>query len=190
MNSPLKRIVFFAVAAVATISLLAGCSAPTAGSWTYNRSTDEQKVRQFELATLSSMGVQVFVQGETVKIILPDQALFEVYSANLRYDARFLLDHVSNLIKTYTVVNVKVKAYSDSEAWPGAPYDQKLALTNRQAEVVASYLWASGVDMRLVTAKGYSAKQPVAWNVTPLGRSFNRRVEVTFRFYPHFVAYN
>lgn len=187
MNSPIKRIFSFAVVAVASIGLLAACSK---SGWTYNRSPQEQQVRQCELALLTSLGVQVFTQGESVKIILPDSALFEVYSANLRYSARFLLNHVARLVKTYTIVNLKVSAYSDSEGWPGAPYNQKLGLTNRQAEVVASYLWATGIDMRFITAKGYSETHPVAWNITPLGRSFNRRVEVTFQFYPHFVAYN
>ena len=187
MNSPLKRIFSLAVVVVASMGLLAACSKP---AWTYNRSAHEQQVRQQELALLASLGVQVFTQGETLKIILPDATLFEVYSANLRYSARFVLNHVSRLIKTYTIVNLKVSAYADSEAWPGAPYNQKVGLTNRQAEVVASYLWATNINMRFVTAKGFSETRPVAWNITPLGRSFNRRVEVTFRFYPHFVAYN
>ena len=189
MHSPLKRILSVLVAAIMAVSLLAGCST-SKNTWTYNRSANELQVRQHELALLASLGVQVFIQGESVKIILPDAMLVEVYSANLRYSARYVLDNVSRLIKTYTIEGLKVTAFSDSEAWPGAPYNQKLGLTNRQAEVVASYLWATNIDMRFVTAKGYSDRQPVAWNMTPLGRSFNRRVEISFRFYPHMSAYN
>ena len=107
MHSPLKRILSVLVAAIMAVSLLAGCST-SKNTWTYNRSANELQVRQHELALLASLGVQVFIQGESVKIILPDAMLFEVYSANLRYSARYVLDNVSRLIKTYTIEGLKV----------------------------------------------------------------------------------
>ena len=44
--------------------------------------------------------------------------------------------------------------------------------------------------MRFIAAKGFSSHDSVAWNGTHRGRNFNRRIEITFRFYPHLEVYN
>jgi intracellular multiplication protein IcmN len=192
MNLQIKKIVGLCI--IGTGVVLAGCSKPPAkpviNKWVYSKSVSQKQERAHELAVLRAQGIQIFIQGESVKLVLPNEDVFATDSANLRDEARTLLNHVSKLIKTYTVVRINVDAYSDSQAWPGAPVDQKLALTNAAAQTVASYLWQSGIDTRFIAAKGYSSKNSVAWNGTPNGRNFNRRVEISFRFYPHFVTYN
>jgi intracellular multiplication protein IcmN len=178
----------------ASVGALAGCSHPPVkkpvSKWVYSKSTSQKSQRQHQLAVLRASGIQVFIQGESVKIVLPNEDLFVPNSANLSDAAQPLLNHVSKFIKTYSVVKINVNAYSDSQAWAGAPHSRKLALTNSVAQTVASYLWQSGINTRLITAKGFSSKSSVAWNGTPKGRNFNKRVEITFRFYPHFVTYN
>lgn len=191
MNSRMKQIV--CVGLVAGMAVLAGCSHPAekpVSKWVYSKSMSQETLRQHELAVLREQGIQVFIQGESVKIVLPNEDLFVANSANLLNTASPLLNHVAKLIKTYSVVKVNVNAYSDSQAWAGAPEDRKLALTNSAAQTVASYLWQGGINTRLISAKGFSSKDSVAWNGTPKGRNFNQRVEVTFRFYPHLVTYN
>ena len=191
MNSRIKQIMGVVVAV--GIGALAGCSHPVkkpVSRWVYSKSQSQKNIREHQLAILRAEGIQVFIQGETVKIVLPNEDLFVPDSANLRDESHALLNHVSKLIKTYTIVKVNVNAYSDDQAWPGAPHDRKLALTNKTAETVASYLWQSGIDMRFIAAKGFSSHDSVAWNGTPRGRNFNRRIEITFRFYPHLEVYN
>ena len=183
------------VAVAVSVGALAGCSHPPVvkkpvNKWVYSTSHTQKQLRQHELALLRAQGIQVFIQGETVTIVLPNEDLFVTDSANLSANASNLLNHVSKLIKTYSVVKVNVSAYSDNQAWAGAPHDRKLALTNKMAQTVASYLWQSGIDMRFISAKGYSSQDAVAWNGTPKGRNDNQRVEVTFHFYPHYVTYN
>lgn len=180
------------VSAIAAIVALTGCTQPPVkkAKWVYSHSMTEKQERAAQLAALRAQGVQVFVQGESVRIVLPDSDVFVTNSANLLDEARATLTKVSKLIKTYTIVRINVNAYSDSQAWAGAPVDRKLALTNAQAQTVASYLWQSGIDSRFMVAKGFSSHDAVAWNGTPAGRHFNRRVEINFRFYPHLETYN
>ncbi len=191
MNSRIKQIV--GVVLLVSTAALAGCSNPPTkpvSKWVYSKSNTQKEQRQHQLAVLRAQGIQIFIQGESVKIILPDEDLFITNSANLRDEARPLLTHVAQLIKTYSVENINVNAYSDDQAYAGAPKDRKRALTNSAAQTVASYLWQSGVNTRLITARGFSSAHSVAWNGTPQGRNFNKRVEITFKFYPHFVTYN
>ncbi|PHQ79546.1 MAG: hypothetical protein COB66_06635 [Coxiella sp. (in: Bacteria)] len=191
MNVRMKQIICVAIAA--SVTLLAGCSQPPkvkVTKWVHSKTQAVQQQRQHQLAVLRAQGIQVFIQGESVTVVLPDEDVFVTNSANLRDEARELLNHVSKFIKTYSVVNIGVNAYSDDQAWAGAPVGRKLAMTNRQAQVVASYLWSTGIDMRFMTTQGHSNNDSVAWNGTPKGRNFNKRVELTFRFYPHLVTYN
>lgn len=180
-------------AVLSTAVLLGGCSqkppapASTAlrAQWSYASSKSPAVLRQEAQCDLSEAGVTVFVQGNTVTIIMPDDILFATGSANLLDSSKSILYGVSTLLKTYSVVALKVSAYSDTAAYPGAPQNRKLGLTNQQANVVSSALWSHGIDMRLVTAKGYSSQHAVSWNNTPQGRNDNQRVEITFRFYPN-----
>ncbi len=178
------------VLCAATVGALADHPQSPLHGWTYDHSVTQKLQRHHELAVLRAQGIQIFIQGESVKIILPNNILFIPNSANLRDDSRPLLNDVSRLIKTYFVGRINVNAYSDDQAWPGAPHDRKLALTNDAAQTVASYLWQSGIDTRLIVAKGNSSQDSVASNATPDGRNFNKRVEITFRFYTSPVAYN
>ena len=48
-----------------------------------------------------------------------------------------------------------------------------------RANVVAKYLIKKGVDAKRINANGYSSTKPVADNKTKVGRSQNRRTELT-----------
>lgn len=188
MNFKIKQ---FGLVLIAGGMFLAGCSAhhQSKPQWVYGTHTQTQ-VRQHEYNVLNAQGAQVFVQGESVKMVIPSEDLFDIDSANLANDAQDLLNHVASYIKTYTIENLNVAAYSDSQAWAGMPHNAKLALTQRQSQVVGSYLWSRGIDMRFLNTNGFNGKSPVAWNGTPAGRNFNRRVEITFHFYPKLTSYN
>lgn len=187
MNLKIKKIICLAL--IVMVGLMAGCSKPRKTKWVYKSSKSNMAMRKQALEALRAKGVDVCVYGESIKIILPDRLLFKPDSLSLDCTVNDVLQNVVRYIKTYSVVKVNVNAYSDKAAWAGSPHYRKVALTTRQARAVAKYLWASGIDMRMVAAKGYGSKRNVAWNGSPKGRSFNRRVEIAFHFYPHLVAY-
>ncbi len=170
------------------MATLVGCSQP-ASHWTYTKQTTAE-LRQNYIHALKGKGARVIKLGETVRIVVPTDNLFMYNSANLQSrGARSILKTAAKLMKTYQKVSVKVAAYSDNIPHRG-PKHRKQALTTRQAQVVASYLWSRGIDARMVYAKGYSKRRSVAWNATGWGRTINRRVEISFRFYPSFKNYD
>ncbi len=131
-------------------------------------------------------GVQVIRLGQDVRIVVRSDYLFKPDSANIRDSYRQAMSAVARLIKTYSKMSVKVSAYTDNQ---GKETFQQ-ALSTRQAQVVANFLWQHGIDSRLLYAVGYNHLNPVGWNGHKLGRSFNRRVEISFRYYPKFKGYN
>ena len=170
---------------VAAMIALAGCAShvPTQAQkqWTYSNKTLAGE-RTHDIHALELNGAKVVRVGETVRVIIPSDRLFEPGTANLKETG--YLANTAHLISTLNTISIKVAAYSDSENSVGAPGEHKEALTSRQADVVQSYLWSKGIDSRFIYAKGYGAKDAIAWNGTTLGRSFNRRVEISFNFYP------
>lgn len=138
--------------------------------------------RSRDIHTLELNGAKVIRVGETVKVIIPSDLLFEAGTANLKKPV--FLASTAHFISTLNTISINVAAYSDRANAVGAPGERKVALTSKQADVVQSYLWAKGIDSRFIYAKGYGAKDAIAWNGTTNGRSFNRRVEISFNFYP------
>ena len=96
-----------------------------------------------------------------------------------------MLSEVARLIQTYDKVDVKISAYTDNQG--KTPFLQ--GLTTRQAQVVSNYLWHHHIDTRLLYAVGYNRANPVDWNGSLLGQSYNRRVEISFRYFPKAKSY-
>ncbi|ACJ20971.1 OmpA family protein [Coxiella burnetii] len=143
------------------------------------------KIRAHYIHRLQADGVQVIKLGETMRFVLLSDCLFKPDSANLRSDYRPTLKALARLMKTYDKVNVQVAAYTDNNGH----IERQQALTTRQAQVVASFLWSRGINARLAYAVGYNRKNPVDYNGSSHGRFNNRRVEISFRFYPEYVPY-
>ena len=173
------------VGLVATFFALVSCahnsSVNAKKHWTYSNNTLASE-RTNDIHVLELNGAKVIRVGETVRVIIPSDRLFEPGTANLNESG--YLANTAHFISTLNTISIKVSAYSDTANKVGAPGERKVALTSKQAEVVQSYLWSKGIDSRFIYAKGYGAKDAVAWNGTTLGRSFNRRVEISFNFYP------
>lgn len=143
------------------------------------------QVRQSNLSALKARGVQVIHLGETYRLVMQSSKVFNPDSANLTSNARGTLNLISNLLNSYHILTVRVAAYSDNVN-PGIRKD---ALTQRQADVVESYLTNRGLDTRLIYGIGEGDKNPVAWNGSAVGRNANRRVEVSFMYLPTKTIY-
>lgn len=173
------------------MALLMGCSSstPPKPAVVAAKPTISQ-VRKTNLRELHKAHVRTIKLGETYRLIIPSDALFQGQSVNIRSSYAPVLKTVADLAKTYRTEAIKVAAYSDSQRLLHSPAGRKQALTTRQAQVVVNTLWNQGIDTRVLYASGGSHRQPVAWNGTKQGREYNRRVEISFRFFPRFANYN
>lgn len=86
---------------------------------------------------------------------------------------RALDDLAIELNNNPQVRKVRVNAHTDARGVP----DELMAVSERQARSVKSYLVSRGVDAERVQSKGYGAERPIAPNLTSRGRAKNRRVE-------------
>lgn len=185
----MKFSIKFIAPVLVAAGLMSGCSHRTA--WVYNHTPAQLEQRSTQLSYLKYQGIRVFVQGESVRIILPSNLIFEGPGSSDKITGvgQELVGHVAHFIKTFDVVRVSVNAYADAPAWKGTVHNPHQKLTNSQSQAIAKQLWSSGINMRMITAKGMASNNSVSWNGTPRGRNDNRRVEVSFRFYPHKINY-
>jgi OOP family OmpA-OmpF porin len=98
--------------------------------------------------------------------------LFAFDSATLDAGAKPVLDDVARWLKGNPKVRLEIQGHTDNFGGPTA----NLALSQKRAEAVKTYLVTDGVDGGRLTAKGFGLTVPVADNQTPEGRARNRRV--------------
>jgi len=126
---------------------------------------------------LSSDEVQIVNTGSELVVTMPQDILFDIDSASLRYDLQSDLRVLARNLLDYPNTTVDVIGHTDNTGDAG--YNQSLSA--RRASSVASVLMSSGVSGSRVRAYGRGEDEPVATNLTPEGRAQNRRVEIVIR---------
>lgn len=188
-----RKKIFGVVCVVAALSL-AGCGTAPSQPPTQPKEPQQLTVaqkRQHYLHRLQKAHVQAIKVGETYQFIIPSSRLFiGGDSTNLNSDYDFALNTLAKLIKTYQTVAINISAFTSKQFLPKGPLSQTKAITVRQAEAVAAYLWSRGIDTRLLATQGHGDQDAVASNVTPQGRQANQRVVISFRFYPKAISYD
>lgn len=102
---------------------------------------------------------------------------FDFDKANIRPDARAILDEAVHTLKSEGEVDVVVEGHTDSRGTEA----YNLKLSQRRADAVRQYLAGHGVDPKRLTVEAYGESRPVANNDTEEGRAQNRRVELNVK---------
>ena len=149
----------------------AGVGALAGGGVGYYMDVQEAKLRQ----QLAGTGVSVTRMGDNITLNMPSSITFGLNSADLNAQFYNALDGVSMVLKEYDKTVVEVAGHTDSSG-----SDQyNLALSERRAQAVSSYLSSHGVKSQRLMPIGAGETHPVASNDTEQGRASNRRVELT-----------
>lgn len=99
---------------------------------------------------------------------------FDFNKADIRADARPVLDEAVAVLKSEPAISVVAEGHTDSVG--SDEYNKMLSL--RRARAVASYLVKSGISASRIRVEGKGESMPVASNATEDGRAQNRRVEL------------
>lgn len=137
------------------------------GSYIDSKTTLKDKIQ--------NRGVTIVILGDQILLVVPSARLFDNMSSKIKSDAFSTLDLIICFINRYTKMLVKVTAFTN----PMRSCDIALCLSQEQAESVARYFVAAGIDARLLYAVGMGGTNPVqrsnyAWN-----ENDNYRIEIT-----------
>lgn len=114
-------------------------------------------------------------QTELGTLLVFQDLMFEVASANLRAGAEQRLDPLAVYLAQNADMRVRIDGHTDSTG--DAAYNRRLS--QLRADSVADYLASKGVDRTRFQTFGFGEEKPVGSNGTLSGREENRRVEVT-----------
>jgi outer membrane protein OmpA-like peptidoglycan-associated protein len=113
-------------------------------------------------------------EGETLRVSLSSDVLFDSGSAMLKPGAEDKLRQVAEVLNRYPRTRVEITGHTDSR---GSDESNQL-LSERRADSVRALLARDGVDPSRITTRGLGATRPVAGNDTTTGRAMNRRVDI------------
>ncbi len=135
----------------------------------------EQQAEQQRQRLLQQLN-QVLQTKDTAKglIVNVSDVLFDTGKATLKPGAQVRLAKVSGIILAYPDLKLEVDGYTDSTG----SQELNMALSERRAAAVRSFLIKQGVPSINVTERGFGPDNPVATNSTASGRQMNRRVEM------------
>nr|WP_136252613.1 OmpA family protein [Ningiella ruwaisensis] len=130
----------------------------------------EQQMRE----ELSDTGVDVYREGDNLRLVMPANITFDTNKTTLDQSFYPVLEDVATVINEYEKTTLRIVGHTDSTGT--AEYNKQLSLA--RAEKVKSVLNQYGVDDRRVVTSGQGEFDPIASNETAQGREQNRRVEL------------
>ena len=127
------------------------------------------------LRDLRSNGLDAAHDGISIVLILGDDILFAIGSAELNPKARDLLKAMAGVLKRYRSTHIDVGGYTDTAGSAAL----NLRLSQLRAKAVADILLAEGVAAPRITTKGFGESFPRVPTPDGVNEPRNRRVEIT-----------
>jgi outer membrane protein OmpA-like peptidoglycan-associated protein len=115
----------------------------------------------------------VTMEGDRVKVVLPESVLFSKNSAELNKDYLPILAKMAGILNKYEKTSIMISGYTDitgTEAY-------NLDLSKKRAENAKQVFVNDKVKPSRMYTWGRGEKDPIADNGTEAGRMQNRRVE-------------
>ena len=143
----------------------------------------EERVEEIEeVLTESDIAdeVEVSFTAQYVKLTMNGGLLFDSGSAQLKDDAKLIIDKVGLILERYgNAGTIEIEGHTDNVPMKSAQYPSNEELSSARALSVFYYLMDSTTLNPLnLKHAGMGERVPIADNSTPEGRSRNRRVEI------------
>ncbi len=110
---------------------------------------------------------------EQGKSILLKGVNFKSGSAWLMPESFLILDDVVKTLTEYPAIEIEIRGYTDDIG----NFASNQRLSEQRAYAVRKYLIDKGVDPQRLKAIGFGEQNPIESNLTPEGRTANRRIE-------------
>jgi flagellar motor protein MotB len=129
---------------------------------------------------LAAVGLNVVPDGETLRIILPADQLFQPGSASLEATSAALIDTVATQVRSLLPrQRIAIEGYTDNAPLYGGRFSSNHQLAAAQATSVLEMLTRrSGLPEAQFFTIAQGTNHPRADNGSPQGRAANRRIEL------------
>ena len=136
----------------------------------------EEALRENDIAD----EVEVSFTAQYVKLTMNGGLLFDSGSAQLKDEAKLIIDKVGLMLERYgNGGSIEIEGHTDNVPMKSAQYPSNEELSSARALSVFYYLLdTTSLDPINLKHAGMGERVPIADNATPEGRSRNRRVEI------------
>jgi chemotaxis protein MotB len=148
---------------------------------TYQASSSQQKL-EVQINAILSTNIQskkiiVTTSPEGLTIHLLERLLFESGSAELKPEAKAVLDTIAEILK-FLPNKIRIEGHTDDRPIKSARFPSNWHLSVARALNTAYYLMSKGVNPEKISIAGYSEYRPIAPNDSEENRAKNRRVDI------------
>ena len=112
---------------------------------------------------------------------LSNDVLFDSGRSELKPEGKRALSGIAAVLATIPGRQFQVAGHTDDEPIRVSPYRSNWDLSTARALEVTSFLVAKGIDPHALSAAGYGEYDPIDTNHTSLGKSHNRRTEISLQ---------
>jgi chemotaxis protein MotB len=142
----------------------------------------KQRLEAYAKSHGFAKSVQATVEQRGLDIrVLTDDLLFESGQATLDPRADGLLNEISELLNVDQTHPIAVEGNTDNVPIHSAMFPSNWELSTARASTVVRFLVSHQVSPTRLTAVGNAEQHPVESNLTPQGRTRNRRVEIVMQ---------
>lgn len=136
----------------------------------------EEALRENDIAD----EVEISFTAQYVKLTMNGGLLFDSGSAQLKEEAKLIIDKVGLMLERYgNAGSIEIEGHTDNVPMKSAQYPSNEELSSARALSVFYYLLdTTSLDPINLKHAGMGERVPIADNATPEGRSRNRRVEI------------
>ncbi|MBN2343646.1 MAG: OmpA family protein [Deltaproteobacteria bacterium] len=129
---------------------------------------------------IESGDLKVRIKRGKMALELPSAVLFESGKADLSEKGQETLASVAKVLKGIRGREFQVAGHTDNvKVSEDNPFGDNWHLSTARAVSVVLFLKGAGVNPRDLSAAGYAQYQPAASNRNKMGKSRNRRIEIT-----------
>ena len=123
--------------------------------------------------------IDVDFTAQYVSLTLNGALLFDSGSAELKEEAKPLMDKIGQLLARYAQSTIEIEGHTDNVPIHNARFADNNELSSFRALSVFNYFMETTfLDPATIKHSGRGEYLPVADNATPEGRAQNRRVEI------------
>ena len=130
----------------------------------------------FRLATgdyITWQEIEDFNKLLTKNKLVTHSILFDVNSSVIKPESLLFIKKFAEFLKKNPGLRLEIDGHTDSDGIDA----NNMALSQRRAAEVKRQLVSLGISCNRLTVRGYGARKPISPNLTPEGKSNNRRVE-------------
>ena len=134
------------------------------------------------LPLIGVVGVIPEIDGDDVRIRIPDSVLFQPGTMQLSPDGEDAIRNIASEIRTkYPKPALEIEGHTDNLQSDPANVMQKHETASLKAQVVLQYFLQSLQWTDTISSSGHGSSRPIADNASPEGRAQNNRIEIVVK---------